>query len=348
MPLPFLIGAFASIKNGEKKKGSSKEAVRRHNGNLEKLRIKESECSDAVKALRAEQKLSLTKLAELTGRLESVTNAPNFDLMNVSAVKLVHFDTEGINAAAKDPDWYLSTVSAGNYLVSKTAALSLSDTPVKTWEDMETAEKEINGFFRYYDCLQITAEQLEHSIAMVRDIFEKHLTALDQLKEKNGKIDWNTFGNTQRFAYQNTVQLAVLIYEMCSLPLVKDNEGIGDVSSVDAEGAKALLSKARALCQDKGFDYDASSFDVILRGSAKDYFSYRYRLEDKLGLMLPLSREQIEPILTKLRMDQNVMISRDVTHLHARAVLDKLRDVDIKSQRVPSPDGSSVYYIDLV
>ena len=88
------------------------------------------------------------------------------------------------------------------------------------------------------------------------------------------------------------------------------------------------------------FEIGSQSFNGMLKKG--------YRLEDKLCRMLPISREQTAPILEKLRMESNVTISREVTHTHARLLMDQLRDIDIKTQRVISPDGSSIYYVELV
>ncbi|MBR6873801.1 MAG: hypothetical protein IKN17_09885 [Ruminococcus sp.] len=346
MPLPFLVGAFASLKNGSKGKSSVKEAVKRHNGNLEKLRIKEEDCSCAMSALEGEELAALGKLGELCQVVEGIVNRPDFNQINVSAVKLVPFDAKAFAEAAADPMWFLRMHTAAEaWLLPTDTAISVSEDAKDVWADMEKAEKILNGKFNYYDSLQMLAENYTWSLSMVRGIFEKHLTAIAQLKEKNGKTDWNTFGDTQRLAYQSAVMLAEVIFEMCSQPIV-NGEGDG-LDNINTEQVNALIDKACQFCQSRGFDYDPKTYDVVLRGSAKDYFSYRYRLEDKLCLLLPLNREQVSPILEKLRMDANVKIRMNVTHMHSAHIIDRLRDVDIKSQRVLSPD-KSVYYIDLI
>jgi hypothetical protein len=133
---------------------------------------------------------------------------------------------------------------------------------------------------------------------------------------------------------------------MCTVSITKQTEDLDE--KLNYNECRAMLDKAARFCGDKGFEYDSTSYDVVLRGSAKDYFNYCYRLEDKLPMLLPINREQVPPILEKLRMNQNISINQEVTQLHARAMADKLRDVDIKTQRVISPDGSSTYYIELI
>lgn len=349
MPLPFLIGGFASIMN-KNKKGSVKDAVKRHNGNLEKLRIKENDCTEAMNALEAEKLTSLRSLSGIVERVSLIRNRPKLDYISFSNVRLLPYDEEELMKAASEPDWFLNSRKndAGSYLLEHSAALSISEDPAKAWSEMEENEKKIYESFEYYDKLQGLAERYTNSVASVRDVYEKHLNVLDTFKQKTGKTDWMDYNETEKFATQNAIQLAVLLYEMCGVELIRENENEKDTEWINTSEALALMEKAKALCENKGFEYHGEIFDVILRGNAKNYFSYRYRLEDKLGEMLPINREQIAPILEKLRMDNNVSIAREVTQLRARSLLDKLRDIEIKSQRVPSPDKTSVFYIDLL
>ncbi|MBR1392530.1 MAG: hypothetical protein IJ561_01690 [Ruminococcus sp.] len=350
MPLPFLIGGLASIRGGKNKKGSVKEAVKRHNGNLEKLRIKENDCSDAINDLEMKKIKALSSLSGIVERARAISNCPKLDYISFSNVKLQGFDEETLLKAAEDPQWFLSSRrnDEGSYLLENKAALTISEDADKAWEEMEQAQEKIYSQFKYYDRLQNIAEQFAACVENVRDLYEKHLKVLDQFKAKTGKTDWNLYNETEKFATQNTVQLAVLLYELCSAELIVPDKDKPDTEWINETELRALMDKAKALCSNKGFEYHGETYDVILRGDAKSYFSYRYRLEDRLAAMLPISSDQTAPILEKLRMDSNVSIVQDVTHMHARAVLDKLRDIDIKSQRVPSPDGQSTFYAELI
>lgn len=349
MAIPFLVGVFASIKKNAR--GSVKEAVKRQNGDLEKLRIKEADCFLALKALK-EEELACTKcLGGLVERIDRITeNKPRFDEVSVSSIKLIPFDKNAMQVAASDPESFIGDDCSpdGSWRIGDISSLgSIEDAPV-AWNAMEENEKIINGYCAYYDALGILAERYAESLGMLRAVLEKHFTVLDEFHKRNGKTDWNDFGDTQRLAYQNAVLLGKLIYEMCLTELIKENKDLDGTARINSEHIADMLEKAERFCGEKGFEYDGKCYDVVLRGSARNYFNYCYRLEEKLVVLLPISREQAAPILEKLRMDADVAITRDVTHLHARTLMDKLRDVDIKSQRVVSPDGSSVYYIELV
>ena len=349
MPIPFLIGGLASIM-GKNKNNSVKEAVKRHNGNLEKLRIKEADCTQAMQLLRDEKTNSLKALGSVAQRTSEYQNKPDFGYISFSNVRLLPYDEEQLTKAASDTDWFLSSLrdDAGSYLIENAASITISEDADKAWNEMAEAEKKIYKSFEYYDKVQILAEQLTVSMAAVRDLLEKHIGVLDAFKQKNGRTDWNSFNDTERFAVQNTVQLASMLYEMCTVSVIKEKEGEDDLEWINRSEVRAVMDKAEALCDNKGFEYNDDTYDVILRGDAKSYFSYRYRLEDRLVQMLPIAPGEAAPILEKLRMNANVSIAQDVTHLHARAVLDRLRDIDIKSQRVPSPDEKSIFYIELV
>ena len=222
MPLPFLIGGFASIRGGKNKKGSVKEAVKRHNGNLEKLRIKENDCSEAINDLEMKKIKALSSLSGIVERVRAVSNRPKLDYISFSNVKLQGFDEEALLKAAEDPQWFLSSRcnDEGSYLLENKAALTISEDADKAWEEMEQVQEKIYSEFLYYDRLQNLAEQYACCVENVRDLYEKHLKVLDQFKAKTGKTDWNLYNETEKFATQNAVQLAVLLYELCSAELI--------------------------------------------------------------------------------------------------------------------------------
>ncbi|MBR6103144.1 MAG: hypothetical protein IKP95_11995 [Ruminococcus sp.] len=349
MPLPFLIGGLASIKN-KNKKGSVKEAVKKHNGDLEKLRIKESDCTEAMNALEAEKLTALRGLAGIAERTALIRNKPKLDYISFSNVRLLPYDEEELRKVSSEPEWFLKSKrnDAGSYLLETAAPMEITEDAAKAWIQVIEDEKRIYGQFRYYDRLQSLAERYAASIASVRDIYEKHLSVLDQFRQKTGKTDWLDYNETEKFATQNAIQLAVLLLEMCGAELIAEDENKPDTEWINESAVKELMDKAEALCSNKGFEYHGEIYDVILRGDARSYFNYCYRLEDKLGELLPINRDQTAPILEKLRMNSNVSILQEVTQPRARRVLDKLRDIDIKSQRVPSPDKNSVFYIELI
>lgn len=349
MPLPFLIGGLAALRGG-KKEGSVKDAVKRHNGNLEKLRIKEADCTAAVTALEQEMITVLKGLSEVVERLVRVKNEPALDKLTFANVKLMPLDPGALKKAAEEPEWYISenAMNAGSYLLADRSALTVSEDAENVREEMQKKEQKINEDFTYYDTLQKLAERYTVSLASVRGLYETHIGLLDQFYEKFGRTDWNTFTDTERFATQHTAQLAMLLYEMCSVKLIKEPAINGLLPVINEEEFRLKTEKAVAYCANKGFEFNGETFDVLLRGDARGYLSYRYRLEDRLHELLPISCDQTAAILDKLRCESNVVIARDVTRLHATGMIDKLRDIDIKSQRVPSPDKTGFFYLELV
>lgn len=343
MAIPFLVGVFSSIKKNAK--GSVKEAVKRQNGALEKLRIKQEECAEQIEALRQEKIKCLKGLGGTVDRVREIEDKPKFDELSVSVVKLIPFDEKAMKQAADDPEGFLG--EEADWQVDAAKSLSSPADADIAWDAMESNEKILNGWFSYYVDLQILADRYAHALELIRGLFDTHINVLDQFKSKNKKTDWDDFGEAQKMAFRNTVMLSKLLMEMCSVPIMKEGAE-KNKDGINREGICEMLEKAEIFCGERGFEYDGKSYDVILRGSARNYFSYCYRLEDKLCRMLPISREQTAPILEKLRMESNVTISREVTHTHARLLMDQLRDIDIKTQRVISPDGSSIYYVELV
>ena len=346
MALPFLTGLFSSIKKNAK--GSVKEALKRQNGDIEKLRIRKEDCTGSMNALRAEREKSLGGLITVMKKVRELENRPHFDELNISNIRLVPFDMNKISIAAEDPAAFIAeNAPDADWEIDDTASLPSVEDAEIAWDTMLANEKKINGWFSYYVDLQILAEKFTHSLGLLRGLYETHISVLDQFSEKNGKTDWNEFGDAQKMAFRNAVLLTKLIFEMCSAGVLKDSSLKGR-ERLNTEQCLGLISKAAQFCGERGFDYDGTTYDVVLKGSARDYFNYCYRLEKRLPTLLPISAEQTAGILESLRMESNVAISREVTHLHARRVMDALRDIDIKTQRMVSPDGTSTFYIEIV
>lgn len=344
MPLPFLIGVFNF--KGEK----VKQAVKRQEKNIAKLKTKESECGAAMQALEALQEQAVGSFPEFLSRFDRIEGKPrNIAELSVVNAAMPPFDPEGIRRAAADPKWFLSQYisSTGEWMLPQDAALELDKDAEASAQNAAEAEKKLFAAFDYYEALQILAEQYAQSLASIFDIYNRHAAVLDQMYEKNRKTDWNTFGDAQKFAVQNFVQLVSLLYDMCKVKLADDDYGEG-MSRIDLATAADRMKTAADYCADRGFEYNGARFDVVLKGDAGTYFSYRYRLGDRLFELLPVSEDQVEPLLEKLRLEKDVVIVRDVTQLHARALIDKLRDIDIKTQRVPSPSKTGTYYAEII
>ena len=346
MALPFLTGLFSSIKKNAK--GSVSEALKRQNGNFEKLRIRKEDCAAGMDALRKEREKSLYGLIIILKRVRELQNRPRFDELNISGIQLIPFDMKSMSIAAEDPAVFIEQTApdADWEIDDKDQLASIEDAEI-AWDAMLANEKKINSWFSYYVDLQILAEKYSHSLELLRGLYETHISVLDQFREKNGKTDWEEFSDAQKMAYRNAVLLSKLIFEMCSAGVLKDSSLKG-AERLNTEQCRELISKAVQFCGERGFDYDCTTYDVVLKGSARDYFNYCYRLEKRLPSLLPISTEQTASILESLRMESNVAISREVTHLHARNVMDALRDIDIKTQRMISPDGTSTFYIEIV
>lgn len=344
MPLPFLIGVFSF--KGEK----VRQAVKKQEKNIAKLKSKESECASAMQALESLQEEIVGSFGSALERFDRVANKPrNIADLSVVNAAMPPFDPDGIRKAAADPKWFLSQhiSSAGEWMLPQDAALELSQDAEASAQNAAESEKKLFAAFDYYETLQILAEQYTQSLASIFDLCKRHEAVLDQMYQKNGKTDWNDFGDTQKFAVQNLVQLMSLLYDMCQVKLADDDYGEG-MSRIDYATAADRMKTAADYCSDRGFEYDGSRYDVVLKGDAGGYFSYRYRLGDRLFELLPVTEEQVEPLLTKLRMESDVIIVREVTKPHARALIDKLRDIDIKIQRVPSPSRTGTYYAELI
>ncbi len=346
MPLPFFIGALRKKSSGSR----IDRAVKRQAKNIEKLSAKRDECKAAMTALEALEEEIIGSFPIFLKRYDSLENKPrNISELSVSNTVLPGFDHVRIREAARDPKWFLSQYisNTGEWMLPETDALLLPQDAGEAEQSAVETEKRIFAAYDYYETLQIVSEQYAQSMESIYGLYKTHAEVLDKMDQKSPDTNWNSFGDTKRFAVQNFVQLTAMLYDMCRFKIADDDYGEG-LGRLDLTGAYAKMKTASDYCTERGFEYNGTKFDVVLKGDAGTYFSYCYRLGDRLFELLPVTEDQVSPLLEKLRRDKDIILLREVTQPHARAFIDKLRDIDIKAQRVPSPSQTGDYYAEII
>lgn len=62
--------------------------------------------------------------------------------------------------------------------------------------------------------------------------------------EGDNKTDWNSFTDGEKLVFQNTVLLVGLLYKMCGVNLVIDDDGDGSADRVNHDGIDSAMDQA--------------------------------------------------------------------------------------------------------
>ena len=62
--------------------------------------------------------------------------------------------------------------------------------------------------------------------------------------EEDNKTDWNSFTDGEKLVFQNTVLLVGLLYKMCGVNLVIDDDGDGSADRVNRDGIDSAMGQA--------------------------------------------------------------------------------------------------------
>lgn len=123
----------------------------------------------------------------------------------------------------------------------------------KLEESKELVEKEteeVNKICFYLERLNSTAVNYTNALSIVKKIYDKHFARLEYTVLVEGKTDYFAFSDTDKLAYQNTVLLVGILYDMLKVKLVKKvDENYNEVNI--EEVSKSANQAVRFLENDK-------------------------------------------------------------------------------------------------
>ena len=103
----------------------------------------------------------------------------------------------------------------------------LSEKADEAWYQMKRAEEEIDRICAYLVELGGAAIEYYASLSDVNDLYEDNFGVLDNMVNRLGRTDYDTFSEKERLVLENTVLLVTLLYEMCKVKLVLQSGGDG-------------------------------------------------------------------------------------------------------------------------
>ena len=131
------------------------------------------------------------------------------------------------------------------------AGSSLSGKADEAWEQMKRAEREINRACDYLEELAKEANKYRLSLSKVNKIYQAHLTHLKDIVNRMTPVDWKNFSPEDRLCTENTVLLVGLLYNMCQVKMVLNDDGEDGVNEINQDEIDQAIETSKEMIREK-------------------------------------------------------------------------------------------------
>lgn len=109
---------------------------------------------------------------------------------------------------------------------------------------VDEEEKEINEACDLLSDIRFTATKYSNSIKVVKGSYEVLLRQVSTIVNDEGKTDWKLFTGKDKLLFQNMVLLVGLLYKMCGVNLVINDDGDGSAVRVNHDGVNSAIDQS--------------------------------------------------------------------------------------------------------
>lgn len=148
----------------------------------------------------------------------------------------------------------LSAASAGaavlvGGIVINFASRKISGDAEKLYDEVKEEERNVSEVCSLLDAISSSAERYHQALSAVVSKYEKYLTTLETLTEDRSAIDWSVLSKREQLLFKNLVMLVGLLYKMCQVNLVIDDDGDGITDRVNKAGIDEMISTSQNTIQ---------------------------------------------------------------------------------------------------
>ncbi|MEG1846494.1 MAG: hypothetical protein RR239_06295, partial [Oscillospiraceae bacterium] len=129
----------------------------------------------------------------------------------------------------------------------------LSNKADKAWEQMKTAESEIDRICEYLKNLTAMSKKFYDSIMLIDDVYQKNFDELYKIICIYGKTDWDLFTPEEKLIAENTSLLVGLLYNMCKVKLVLKAENNNETNKVNYCDIDNAIYQSKQFLNEKNF-----------------------------------------------------------------------------------------------
>ena len=97
--------------------------------------------------------------------------------------------------------------------------------------------------------IAVVADGYRRALSSVKQVYDEKLSLVRELVMEQEKTDWNSFNDSEKALVQNLVLLVGMLFSMCKVNLVIDDDGDGITDRVNVAGVQAQLKKSSELLE---------------------------------------------------------------------------------------------------
>ena len=131
----------------------------------------------------------------------------------------------------------------------------LSDKADEAWSQMLKAEDKINEMCNYLNDVDDIAIQYNSSLKTVYQKYLMNFNRIEELVNKQHKVNWNDFTQGEKNATENMVLLVAVLYNMCKLSLVKKAVNEQEVNTINKNEINEMIENSEKIVGKKLLPY---------------------------------------------------------------------------------------------
>lgn len=126
----------------------------------------------------------------------------------------------------------------------------LSDDADELANQVDEEEREVDRVCELLERIKEASTTYRTSLEKVEDVYQSYLSASKRIVFEEGKRDWGRFTERDKLVFQNTVLLVGMLFKMCSINVVRDDDGDGSIDSANTEALDGMKDEAAQLLSD--------------------------------------------------------------------------------------------------
>ena len=123
----------------------------------------------------------------------------------------------------------------------------LSDDANELANQVDEEEREVGRVCELLERIKDASDTYRTSLEKVEDVYQLSLSESKRIVFEEGKKDWSRFTEREKLVFQNTVLLVGLLFKMCSINVVHDDDGDGSIDSANTEALDGMKDEAAQL-----------------------------------------------------------------------------------------------------
>lgn len=277
-------GAVVEKSKAERNKARADmaELQRRSEENRRALNVQNQLCMKDMDKLNWKEFRILSSLKQFADLFEKIKSRPEFDEIHKADIVLPRYDGEEIKNTAVKVNTLMDRLGGAGGMAATGAATAaaitlgtvvfsgpmagagilvgglyyaisgrkLSSKVEEVRQQVEEEERKIKEICDYLFELQSTANRYGYKLDEVNRMYQEHLQKLDRLVNIQRRTSWKLLTAEERSMVENIVLLVQLLYSMCKLELIQQNddpEGMNEIRSGEViktiQGAKQVIQE---------------------------------------------------------------------------------------------------------